>query len=365
MARDYRSLSKTLSAQVKRWEHYSFVHNNLEPHECERGGWKQGRRLKRASSDAYSYGYDDAGKLLIAREGQHEFLCVHGSDRIERLMFDRSDIAFMSRHGDAKYRKEAERIRARSEFTLRDGRILEIKHRWFDEPNVVAERYEYDADDRLTKVHVSKPKHTDEFEYDATGQLIRVVWRDPSGHASERFRRAPRQDSLKLLLPELQAKLVEQIPIVLGRAKIKKPAYCLAITTSLEEAPHLLPPKLTVGLVADRDRRLAKGGEFALDDVWLPESMPLHDHDKLELNDRALNKLCDRSRVARANDRPILKMLYDVAMALHQRGLDDVLDCADGFIVFAMDIGGENCQRAARRAAGPKLAKKLVAAGLL
>jgi hypothetical protein len=126
-----------------------------------------------------------------------------------------------------------------------------------------------------------------------------------------------------------------------------------------------MPPKLTVGLVADRDRRLAKGGELALDDVWLPESMPLHDHGKLELADRALLELCRRANVARADDTPLVKMLRQLARDLMRRGLDDVLACAPEFLVFAVDIGGESAQRAARRAAGKALAARLARAGRL
>ena len=112
-----------------------------------------------------------------------------------------------------------------------------------------------------------------------------------------------------------------------------------------------MPPRLTVGLVADRDRRVAQGGEFMRDEIWLPDAMPLHDDARLELRGRALVKLCGRANVARADDRPILKMLRDLASKLQQRGLGDVLTCAPELPVYAMDVGGESAEPAARRAA--------------
>jgi hypothetical protein len=350
-------------ARVVRWEHATFVLDTVVPFRCERGGWKPGRRLRHATADAYSYGYDAEGRLLVSREGQFEYLHLHRPGAVERLQFDRHDIAWMREHGTAADQRKSERVRSRTILTFGGGRLVRLESTWPGRPKLV-EAYEYEATGRLKKVHVSEPKHVDELEYDATGQLVRVVWRHPGGRASERFRRAPREDSLKLLLPELHAKLVEQIPLVLARARIRKPAYCLAISTCLEEAPHLLPPKLTVGLVADRDRRLVRGGEYALDEVWQPQSMPLHDHAKLALGDKALERLCARSRVARADDTPILKMLRRVAADLQRRGVDDVLACARDFIVFAVDVGGEDPRRAARRAA-PVVAKRLARAALL
>lgn len=199
--RDYRSLSAALKKRVVRWEHATFALDTLEPYECERGGSKPGRRLRQASKDAYaSYGYDSDGNLLIAREGHSEQLHIHGAESIERLCFDRFDLTFISR----------------AQLQYRRGRLVRLVETWPGKGKTV-QRFEYDSDGRLSRVHVSRPLHVDELEYDATGQLVRVSWRHPTGEAAERFRRAPREDSLKLLLPQLHAKLVDEIPRVLSR----------------------------------------------------------------------------------------------------------------------------------------------------
>jgi hypothetical protein len=363
---DYFELAKQLSAQVVRWEHATFARNHLEPANCERNGWKPGRVLAKLSKQAWaSYRFADDGKLLIAREGQHEQLYVWGKDEVLTLMFDRSEIVWARKQRwGAKDLAKAAAIVGRTKFTFQRGRLARVEHTW-PRKTAIVERYVYDAAGRVASVHVSKPKHTDELEYDATGQVVRVVYRYPSGQRTETFRRAPAADQLPLLLPKIQAALLAQIPRVLARTKIKQPVYSLAISTCLEEAPHLLPPRLTLGLVTDRDARIAKGGEYVRDDLWLPESLPLHDDARLRLSDRALLKLCDRANVAREDDEPIMVMLRKLAAQLQRRGLADVLTCPPELVVYAVDVGGEDPERAVRRAAPKPIAKRLKKLGLL
>jgi hypothetical protein len=363
---DYFELAKQLSAQVVRWEHATFARNHLEPAHCERSGWKPGRVLAKLSKQAWaSYGFAEDGKPLIAREGQHEHLYVWGNDEILGLMFDRSAITWAKKQRwGAQDLAKAAAVKGRTTFTLQRGRLARVEHAWPRKPAIV-ERYVYDDDGRVARVHVSKPRHTDELEYDATGQVVRVAYVHPGGQRSDSFRRAPAADQLPLLLPKIQAALLAQIPRVLARAKIKQPVYALAISTCLEEAPHLLPPRLTLGLVTDRDARIAKGGEYVRDDLWLPESLPLHDDARLELRDRALVKLCDRANVAREDDEPIMVMLRKLAARLQRRGLADVLTCPPEFVVYAVDIGGEDPERAVRRAAPKPVAKRLAKLRLL
>ena len=51
MKRSYDELSAELLPEIVRWEHASFVMNQLEPFHCERHGWKPGRRLKKAPKE--------------------------------------------------------------------------------------------------------------------------------------------------------------------------------------------------------------------------------------------------------------------------------------------------------------------------
>ena len=357
---DYFALSKQLLAQVTRWEHATFIRNHLEPAECERSGWTPGRVLKKATKGAYSYGFAADGKLLIARTGQHEELYVWSGDVATELRFDRSAITWaVKQRWSAAEQKKAARLVNRARFVFAKGRLARI------ERGKHLERFHYDRDDRVVKVTVSEPRHTDELSYDATGQLVRVVYRHPNGKAFDKFRRAPRTDRLAVLLPEIQAALLAEIPRVLARAKLRAPVYCLAISTCLEEAPHLLPPRLTLGLVADRDARIAKGGPYVHDDLWLPDSLPLFDDARLEMRGRAIVKLCDRANVAREDDAPVVAMLRRLAAQLQTRGLADVLVCAPDFLVYAMDIGGESAEGAARRAAKPPLRARLKKLGAL
>jgi hypothetical protein len=361
----YDSLVAALEPEVHRWEHASFALNTLDPYHCERGGWKPGRRLSKASPDAYAYGYDAEGRLLIAYEGQFVFLHVHEPGTVLRFMFDRHAIDFALRQKwPAADVKDTKALRGRAVFEYRGERLEQLKQTWKTEKPLLS-RYEYDERGRLVRVHVSRPPHTDELEYDATDQLVRVVWRHPTGEGSERFRRPAREDKLSLLLPEIQARLVEQIPRVLKAARIRKPAYCVALSCNLEEAPHLLPPHVTVGLVLERDARLAKGGEYALDEIWRPDSMPGFDDLRLELRDPRLLELSRRANVARADDMPVLRMLRKAAAELQRRGLGDVLPCVDDFIVFAADVGGESGQQAARRGGPKAIVRRLRAAKLL
>jgi hypothetical protein len=337
---DARKLIAELTRKVVRWERANFVLNILEPHYCERHGWKPGRRTK---GGQYCYGFDADGRLLVERDGSSIALHIHKKNGIERLRCD----------GDE--------IQGRSHFKYEAGRLISVTKTFRGAPKIV-DKYEYDRAGRVARVHVSRPLHVDELEYDDAG-LVRVFWRHPSGSRSEHFRRAPREDSLKLLVPALKKKLLDEIPRTIARARLTKPAYCLALTCNLEEAPHLMPPRITVGLVKDRDRILAKGGEYALDEIWAPEQMPLHMHTKLDLKDRELAALCRRANVARRDDTPLLKMLREIARELQPRKL--ALVTVPEFFVYAVDVGGENGHSAARRAAPKNLSRRLTAKKML
>jgi hypothetical protein len=234
-----------------------------------------------------------------------------------------------------------------------------MEAKWPGRPARV-ESYEYDRLGRVVRVHVSEPKHVDEISYDGSGKLARVMWRHDRGKASERFRAPQQGDELAKLLPQIKKKLLDEIPRTLARAKLREPAYAVVISTCLEEAPHLLPPRLTVGLVKDRDAIIARGGKFVNDEIWNPEGMPLFDAPRLDMKDRALLALCKRANVAREDDTPVIVMLRTLAAELQRRGLRDELAAAPELLVFAMDVGGESPENAAMRMAPAKLRAKLV-----
>ena len=359
MAR-YDKLSAQLLARVVRWEHASFALNQLEPFHCERHGWKPGRRLKKAPKDdrGCSYGYAVDGHLLIAREGQFEYLHVYEGDTITRFQFDGPAIAWAKKQGWEE--KDQDKAKAQTGITrlfLKAGRMERVEASWPGRRKIVDE-YEYDAQGRVSKVRVSDPEHTDELSYDATGALVRVMWRHPSGQASEHFRRPAKEDALPSLLPLIRDKLRVQILRVLKRAKLGGKAYAVVISTCLEEAPHLLPPHVTVGLVDYRDERIAHGGAFRRDEIWNPQAMPLFDDARLRLGDRSLVALCNRANVAREDDRPIVVMLRALAAEL-QPFVAEALPSVPELLVYAMDVGGEDAEKAARAAAGKPLAQTL------
>jgi len=356
----YDTLTKELLPKVARWEHASFVRNHLEPFLCERNGWKPGRLVAKApKTRGYSYGFSADGKLLVAREGQFVFFHVHDADGITRLSFDASAIAWAEKQkGAEKDQANAKKLKSSARLVFENGRLVRVEAKWPGRPARV-DTYEYDKKGRVVRVHVSEPKHVDEISYDASGKLAKVTWRHSTGHASERFRTPKKGDDLAKLLPQIKAMLLEQIPRTLARAKIRDAAYTVVICTCLEEAPHLLPPRLTVGLVKDRDAIIAKGGKYVNDEIWNPESMPLRDDARLDLKDRALLALCKRANVAREDDTEVLVMLRMLAAALQKRGLRDALNAAPELLVFAMDVGGESAENAAMRMAPAKIRAKL------
>ena len=131
----------------------------------------------------------------------------------------------------------------------------------------------------------------------------------------------------------------------MAKAKIREPAYCLAI--SYDGSEDELPPDLAVGLESERRRVLAKGKD-AKAALWDATRFATYRGGAVKLDAPALaeasEKLLQMVLMKEALHVPG-KLLNDVAADLNRRSWKGVLRTTDDFVVYATDVDGTGLKK--------------------
>jgi hypothetical protein len=129
----------------------------------------------------------------------------------------------------------------------------------------------------------------------------------------------------------------------LQKARIKEPAYCLAIV--YDSAADELPPRLAVGLESERIVRIARKGKGAKDVIWEAGKFgrykpgkiglvaPDLDYDSQKLHQMILMK--EALWIPR-------RLLNEIALELNGRSWRGLMPVTDDFIVYAFDSDGDD-----------------------
>lgn len=294
-ARRRASLRAASEAAVQRWAWASGPRPTIEPFYFERHGFSPGKLIAkpRAAPPAgvHAYGYDAAGRVVLEREYTEwpgltkDTYWVHHDDGIEQWHFDHEweGVAPIIHVGWFALRRG--RL-ASSSFAYRRGTAARTRYTW--------------TAGRLSRARGAADER---FEYDADGQLLKVIC-----DGDVRYARAVRGRLLEDVAPALRAELERAIRRQLARLRAAEPVRALALVLDEECFDHLLPPMLGAPTTSER---------AALPAEWALFAVP-----QLAYASAKLRRLCasanqdiwqhQRHRAAR-------RLVKDVARALSER----------------------------------------------
>ncbi len=220
-----------------------------------------------------------------------------------------------------------------------------------------SKRFEYDARGRLVTLHDrttkrgvyaskgDKPIVTKAtLEYDDVG-LVRVTKSGGTPKPVVVYQRPTRP--LATVLRSLETELLRAIPLTVGRLRLRRPAFSLALVYDNETEQGVVPPMLAVGLEADRKKwRTLPDRNPEL--LWIPHALRTFEDDRLELDDPRVvldgEEAVQHMRTT-GNIGPGRRLLIKLAKALNALSWKGVLPTTKDFVVYAVDLGAEDLQK--------------------
>lgn len=338
-ARDlYPRLKSECERQVVRWEWGSFTLHSLEPAYFEvnkaRPGVRLGEGPDAPASAECAYGFDAQDRLVLERQragfaGQfYETFYQWEPGGTVRLHFDYHPEKTWI-HAAWFSRDDAGRARSLDTVYARGGSSSEI--------------YQYDAEDRIVGIECygagpdGDVHDFRDIEYDSTGRIVRVYWRYPDGRRILDFERPSEEQSFPAVRKELGNSLAEAIVTSLARLSLTEPVYALALWYCDAEEQHRLPPNISVGLEAERQRFVEEHGAEAPQFVWNPAEWE-KSHIGLNLDERLTSQCESASQDIWQNDRQgeVDVFLSELAQQLATCALPFAR--TDDFVCYAINL---------------------------
>jgi hypothetical protein len=141
----------------------------------------------------------------------------------------------------------------------------------------------------------------------------------------------------------MRRKLLEAIPKAVQKARVKEPAYCVAMV--YDSATDGLPPRLAIGLDSERQAHISREGEDAKEIIWEPKKFGRYKPGKIDLVapdlDYDSGKLLQMILMKEALWVP-RRLLSEIARELAGRNWRGILPVTDDFIVYAVDVDGDD-----------------------
>jgi hypothetical protein len=360
-AGEYQQRKAAAESQVVRWEYWSGPAYDPKPLYFERtlqvGLVKRGKRLKKPSPRGCAYAFDAKGRVVIDRQPKSD-------EPAYDEFFEYDDNGSYSAAYGAKAPHAVQYVTRQF---VREGHAVKTEVLDADGRATFAEWYEHRGG-RLIGITVvseagmerNRVKYDVVYEPDGRLRAIRrcdeglsqpwpVYWNPEVG------------GTLDSIFKSLQKRLLDLIPKTIARARIREPAYCVAIAYDSENDE--LPPYLAVGLDSERQRWIASEGKGAKELVWNPAEFSRFEDGTLSLDGAAgfeddCNKLLQLSLMKGALHIPT-KLLNAVASDLNKRKWNGVVPTTDDFIVYAIDLEGEDFKKNLRAAVPEKKLKLL------
>jgi hypothetical protein len=343
---EYEERKTAAERQVVRWEHWSGPAYDPKPFYFERmlraGVVKRGKPAPKATQRTCSYGFDARGRVVVDRQRASA----------DEPAFDEFFTYAKNAIESAAYRRDPPHtLQYVMRQTLRNGGpvstdVLDAGHQ-----AGYSERYDY-ANGRLSEINVvsvvgkdkDKVKYDVVYERDGRLRAVRryfygdlpfpIYWNPESG------------ETLESLTAAMRRKLLDAIPKALQKAKIKQPAYCVAIVYDTDNDE--LPPLLAVGLDAQRQAWLADDARGAKALMWNPGDFERYETGTIDLAapnlEEESQKLLQMILMKEALWIP-RRLLNEVAAELNKRSWRGILSTTDDFIVFAVDVEGVDLKR--------------------
>ena len=366
-ASEYESRKSAAESQVVRWEYWSGPAYDPKPYYFERalrsGVLKRGSQLAKPTARACAYGFDAQGRVVVDRQAKSADEPAFD----EFFIYDKSGIESAAYRHDGKHA-----LWYVTRQLHRNGRPTFTDELDAGARNSHSETYRY-RDGRLSNIVVVSRIGNDEmtvkfdlvYEPDGTLRAIRrhydylpepfpIYWNPASG------------ETLDSLFKSMRQTLLDLIPKTVVKAKIKETAYCLALAYDVGGGE--IPPILGVGLEKERQHWLATQGKEAKAVTWNPAEFSRYEDGTLDLDAPNLEykseKFLQMVLMKEALHIP-QKLLNTIAADLNKRSWKGVLSTTDDFIVYAIDLEGDDFKQNLKAGVPDKKLKLLKSRRLL
>jgi hypothetical protein len=238
----YATIKREVEGRVVRWEWATFSRHSHEPNYFEASNVARGRLLKsvEGKKEKDQHGFDAQDRLIVERRFYKE-LCHETFILIEP-------------EGIASY------------YFSTGGAESWTNVRWFsvDERGVYAidsvyssggyrsRRYSFDEAGRVAGYEERSEKadgfDARDFEYDRTGQLVRVYFRYADGRRTLYFERAPKKETLAAMRGVLLDGLYKAATSAISALTIDERVFAIVVHWTDSDSKKRLPPEIAIGL---------------------------------------------------------------------------------------------------------------------
>ena len=174
----------------------------------------------------------------------------------------------------------------------------------------------------------------------------------------------PEGVTIKSLAEKIRKSLVKGVYDLVAKERIKEPIYCVVLTYSGEGNP-VVPPTIAIGTERERKEWLKKYGKEAKEMIWNPEEFS---HRAREIDDEDYAEACEwysGAMMDRSSDAPMLRLINEVAAELAKLDWSRIAKTTKDFVVFAVDLEGEDLRKNMKKSVPATLLKKFKAGGLI
>lgn len=341
-ANEYRERKAAAEAAAVRWEAFSATAYDPRPFYFERYNQTRGRALARPTPKSAQYGFDAAGRCVVAREPKSK-----GSPAYEEFFTHRGptveSAAYRTKSGHQIFYVAQQKHSGRHIVACN---VLDAGPA--DEE--VCESYLYSAG-RLKDIKVTassggvSKEHRFDVLYDDDGFMIAI--RKFHDYIPKPWSYLPiywnpqTAPSFDEMYKNIRQRLKDLIPKAVGKRKLPSSACCLAIT--YDTANDNLPPELAIGL--ESDLLSGKAGAGNRPAPWNPKkfkkfrpgSVPLpRDPQFLQYCDWFIQYTMSKSDLASPR-----KLLAEVAQTLNRRDWTKHMSVTKDFVVVTVELDDE------------------------
>jgi hypothetical protein len=365
--KQYAQRKADAESRVARWAYFFNEAHDLRPFYFERFGIKPGRPLRTATRKAFAYGFDAAGQLAVVRQPKSREESAYEEFFVRESPRRTSSVAYATGSGHKVY------YATRYDFDPR-GRLIASDVLNAGGRDQFTERYAY-RNGRLSEIEAvarsgnDRTTHRFDVQHDSVDgefKVLRRYW----DHL-ERFlpihwnpAKAPTLESLG---ETIRTRLMERIPKVIAKAKVREPAYCIVL--AYDAANDELPPMIGVGLESERQRWVAsKGAKAASSLMWNPAEFLRYEDGTLSLNDDELTEACQtfcQIALSKSDLHSAVRLLCNVAGELGRRDWRGSLRVTDDFVVFPVDLEGDDLRKNMKACVPTAKLKRLKAQGFI
>ncbi len=364
----FNRLKTTCESKVVRWDYWDLPKWYWDPADT----YVRSRYLAKKTSrkDAsYGYGYDNLGRIVVIynfdapKITAMEFLRYSGN-KLVGSCFGPEAI-----HSEGKVVgsdwEAGSYLSNVFQATLSEGRIVMVEQ-LYGSVEGDWNRVEWRGDE-IARVAYGAFGQKAHFErvYGKNGKVVEEI------DLSKPIKRKPLPKGVTMatLAKEIRERLANAVVQTVIKAKIKEPAYCLALNYDCEGNPLLLP-ELGIGLESNRRALLKRGGRDAKLAIWDAANFPMLGSSRTALmgRDKKLDKACDlynRELEYKGSNEPARKLILQVAADLARMDWNGKLKTTDDFIIFAVDTDGADLKKNLKLSVPSKQLAKLKAAKLI